>query len=108
MQVSRTLGVLYLITKYGFLFVFEINSMALLTKKRISQDLVLLGTRNSKTDGIICLNKAGSLFTVSIDQNLIVNHIITQCSYVYDNFGLALHLAQRYKLPMMNRIEGNL
>ncbi len=99
MQISPKYGIIYLITKFGFLFVYELSTVSFITRVKISQDTIFIGTRNSKTDGIYCINKGGSLLTASIDENSIVGHIMTQCQYIPDNANLALRYAQRYRLP---------
>ncbi len=52
------------VTKMGYLHLFEITSCQQILKQKISQDTVFIGTRVSKTDGAIFINKSGSLINL--------------------------------------------
>jgi len=47
MQVNSKLGILFIVTKFGFLFLYELITGAVLLRTRISNDPVFVGTRNS-------------------------------------------------------------
>jgi len=96
MHVSKKHGLLYIVTKFGFLFIYEINNCVQIIKSRISQDSLFTGSKNTKSDGILVINKAGSLLSVDIDEKNIVSYISNNCQNIPDN--AAFKLASRYGL----------
>lgn len=52
-------GVLFMITKFGNLYMFEVSSAALLYRQKITDQLCFVSTRNTNTDGMIVINRAG-------------------------------------------------
>jgi len=102
MHLSQKYGVLYIMSKFGHLFLYELSTGALLFRQAISspQDSVFIGTRNSITDGILVISKSGSLISAVLDEKGYINHMVTQCSYaIPDVSSVALKLAARYSLP---------
>eukprot|EP00742_Colponemidia_sp_Colp-10_P000714 GILJ01000776.1.p1 GENE.GILJ01000776.1~~GILJ01000776.1.p1 ORF type:complete len:1719 (+),score=373.80 GILJ01000776.1:96-5252(+) len=96
MQASEKHGVLYMITKMGFLFIFEVSTGALLFRNRISQETVFITARNATNGGIIGVNRKGQVLGISIDENNLIPFIQNQLRHIPDNMGLALKLATRY------------
>ena len=78
MHVSSKLGLLYIVTKFGFLFVYEMTTALCIVRTRVSNDVVFIGTRNSVTDGVMCINKAGVVLACDVDETLLVGHIVAQ------------------------------
>ncbi len=59
MQVSAKYGLLFIITKMGYLFMYETSRAALIYRQRITDQLIFVAVRNTTTDGMICINKVG-------------------------------------------------
>jgi clathrin heavy chain len=59
MQCSERFGILFIITKMGYLFIYEIMNAVLLFRQRITDSLIFVSTKNPTSDGVICINKAG-------------------------------------------------
>lgn len=59
MQTVDRYGVVFIITKFGYLYMYEISNAVLLFRQRITDSLIFVSTKNSVTDGMICINKAG-------------------------------------------------
>jgi clathrin heavy chain len=57
-----------------------------------------VGTKNSKNDGAILVNKSGALISLSIDDSTLVNFLMTQCPHIPDSRTVATTLAARYGL----------
>lgn len=57
-----------------------------------------MGTRNTKNDGAIFVNKSGALISLSIDKSTLVNYIMNQCGHIQDNKAIATELAAKYGL----------
>jgi clathrin heavy chain len=59
MQTVDRYGVVFVITKFGYLYIYEIANAVLLFRQRITDSLIFVATKNPNTDGMICINKAG-------------------------------------------------
>jgi len=99
MQVASKFGLLLVLTKFGFLFAFELSSCQLLCKSRVSQETIFCGARNSRTDGLLAINKGGSVLSVNVDAQNLVSFIINSCPHIPDNINTAFRLASRHSLP---------
>lgn len=102
MHVAGKYGLLYIMSKFGYLFLYELTTGTLLFRQAISspQDSVFIGTRNSINDGILVISKSGSLISAAIDEKGYIPHLVSQCGYsIPDVSTVALKLAARYSLP---------
>ena len=61
MQTSSKHGVIYLVTKYGYVHIFDIESGALIYMNRISADTMLVTAPYEPTSGIIAVNRKGQV-----------------------------------------------
>lgn len=68
MHTVEKYGILFIITKMGFLFVYEIGSANLLLRQRITDNLIFVKCKNTKTDGMICVNKSGKIYAINADE----------------------------------------
>jgi clathrin heavy chain len=69
MHISSKFGLLYVVTKFSFLYVYEITTASLIHRARISQDTVFIGAKNTKTDGLYVVTKQGALILNSLDES---------------------------------------
>eukprot|EP01097_Dermamoeba_algensis_P002873 TRINITY_DN2141_c0_g1_i1.p1 TRINITY_DN2141_c0_g1~~TRINITY_DN2141_c0_g1_i1.p1 ORF type:complete len:348 (-),score=48.91 TRINITY_DN2141_c0_g1_i1:19-1008(-) len=53
MQISEKYNIIYMITKFGYIFLFDLNSGATIYWNRISADVIFTTALHSQTDGII-------------------------------------------------------
>lgn len=67
MHISSKYGVLFTITKFGFLYSYEISSASLIFKTRVIDSPVFIGAKNSQTDGIYVVAKNGAVISVNVD-----------------------------------------
>ena len=96
---AEKFGILFIITKFGYLFVYAIGHGALLYRQKITTSLIFKSVRNSKTDGTICVNRDGHLLAINVDDQNLIGYIMNKCSHLSDNIGIAFKMAQRYSLP---------
>ncbi|XP_060051255.1 clathrin heavy chain 2 isoform X3 [Erinaceus europaeus] len=94
MQVGAKHGVIYLITKYGYLHMYDIESGVCIYMNRISADTIFVSAVHESTSGIIGVNKKGQVLSVCVDEDNIVNYATS----VLQNPDLGLHLAIRSNL----------
>ncbi|KAI0641858.1 clathrin heavy chain [Trametes meyenii] len=95
MQVSKKHGIVYLVTKYGFIHLYDLESGACLYMNRISGETIFVTAEHEASNGIIGVNKKGQVLSVSVDEQTIVPYILT----TLNNTELAFKLASRANLP---------
>lgn len=61
MQTSAKHGIIYLVTKYGYIHLFDIESGTLIYMNRISADTMFVTAPYDVTSGIIAVNRKGQV-----------------------------------------------
>ncbi len=95
MQVSEKYGLVYVITKLGLLFIYDLESGTAVYRNRISQDSVFLTVDSPSTGGFYAINRTGKVLLVDVNTQALVPFIST----TLQNLDLALAVAQRGNLP---------
>ncbi|XP_041972063.1 clathrin heavy chain isoform X2 [Aricia agestis] len=94
MQVSPKYDVIYLITKYGYIHMYDIETGTCIYMNRISSDTIFVTAPHEAIGGIIGVNRKGQVLSVTVEEESIVPYINT----VLQNPELALRLAVRNNL----------
>merc|ERR1712223_2126906 len=94
MQVSEKHGVAYLITKYGYVHLYDIESGVCIYMNRISAETIFVTAAHEPSSGIIGVNRKGQVLSVSVDEDNIIPYITN----TLQNTDLALRLAVRNNL----------
>ncbi|XP_011948812.1 PREDICTED: clathrin heavy chain 2 isoform X7 [Cercocebus atys] len=94
MQIGAKHGVIYLITKYGYLHLYDLESGVCIYMNRISADTIFVTAPHKPTSGIIGVNKKGQVLSVCVEEDNIVNY----ATNVLQNPDLGLRLAIRSNL----------
>ncbi|KAG9018769.1 hypothetical protein FRB90_009773 [Tulasnella sp. 427] len=95
MQVSKRHGVIYLVTKYGFIHLYDLETGANIYMNRISGDTIFVTAEHEASDGIIGVNKKGQVLSVNVDDNTVIPYILS----TLNNPELAFKMASRANLP---------
>ncbi|KAI0265706.1 hypothetical protein BC834DRAFT_843555 [Gloeopeniophorella convolvens] len=95
MQISKKHGIVYLITKDGFIHLYDLESGACIYMNRISGGTIFVTAEHEATNGILCINRKGQVLGVSVDEQTMVPYILT----TLNNTELAFRLASRGNLP---------
>ncbi|CAK5273880.1 unnamed protein product [Mycena citricolor] len=95
MQVSKKHGIIYLVTKFGFIHLYDLESGACVYMNRISGETMFVTAEHEATNGIIGVNKKGQVLSVNIDEQTIIPYILR----VLNNTELAFKLSSRANLP---------
>lgn len=95
MQVSKKHGIIFLVTKYGFIHLYDLESGACVYMNRISGETIFVTAEHEATNGIIGVNKKGQVLSVNVDEQTIVPYILS----VLNNTELAFKMASRADLP---------
>ena len=94
MQVSAAWGVVYVITKYGYVHVYEVESGRLILAERISGETIFVTAEHRATGGLIGVNRRGQVLSVGLDGRRIVSFLQQR-----GEAEVALRLAARQDLP---------
>ena len=95
MQVSQMYGVIYMVTKYGFIHLYDLESGTCIFMNRISSDTIFTTAPDSDSSGIVGINRKGQVLSVSVDENTIIPYLLQNPA----NSALALKLASKAGLP---------
>jgi clathrin heavy chain len=105
MQSSSKFGAIYLITKFGYLHIFDIESGLSLYTCRISNDAVFISTQTLSDSGMMAVSKSGQVFSVALNEETIVKYL-RQGTLIgrEDLEPLAFSIASRCNLPGLDDI----
>lgn len=95
MQVSEKYDVIYLVTKYGFIHLYDLETATCIFMNRISSDTIFTTAPDSESSGIIGVNRKGQVLSVSVDEHNIIPYLLQNPA----NGALALKLASKAGLP---------
>ncbi|VAI16215.1 unnamed protein product [Triticum turgidum subsp. durum] len=91
MQISQKYGLVYVITKLGLLFVYDLETAAAVYRNRISPDPIFLTAESSTTGGFYAINRRGQVLHATVNDATVVPFL--------NNLELAVNLAKRANLP---------
>eukprot|EP00762_Andalucia_godoyi_P000608 ANDGO_05236.mRNA.1 Clathrin heavy chain len=95
MQVSDRHGVIYMISRLGTLYMFDVETGALLFSNRISTETIFVTAPFTANNGVIGINRVGQVLTIAVDDNNLVPYV----KGTLNNLDLAIRLAKRADLP---------
>lgn len=95
MQVSKRYKIIYLITKYGFIHLYDLETGTCIYMNRISGETIFVTAEHESTSGIIGVNRKGQVLSVTVDDDMIIPYILN----TLNNPELAIKLASRADLP---------
>lgn len=93
MQVSSNYDIIFLITKFGFVHLYDLETGLCLYMNRISSDTIFVTAPYTSTSGIIGVNRRGQVLSISIDEDNIAQHVMQL------NIDVAMKLAAKGNLP---------
>ena len=95
MQVSQKYSIIYLVTKYGFIHLYDLETGTCIFMNRISSETIFTTCSDSDSAGIVGINRKGQVLTVSVDETTIIPYLLQNPA----NSTLAVKLASRAGLP---------
>lgn len=95
LQASDKYGIIYILTKYGFIHLYDIETGSNLFVNRITADPVFTAAPYKDGTGIITINKLGQVLAVEVAREKIVPYVLEKLSDV----NLALSLSSRGGFP---------
>ncbi|CRK24292.1 hypothetical protein BN1708_013907, partial [Verticillium longisporum] len=95
MQVSQKYGVIFMVTKYGFIHVYDLESGSCIFMNRISSDTIFTTCPDRDSSGIVGINRKGQVLFVTIDDSNIISYLLQNPA----NTEMAIKMASRAGLP---------
>ncbi|KAI6249667.1 putative clathrin heavy chain [Erysiphe necator] len=95
MQVSQRYSIIYLVTKYGFIHLYDLETGTCIFMNRISSETIFITVPDSESSGILGVNRKGQVLAVSIDEHNVIPYLLGNPA----NSSLAVKLASRAGLP---------
>ena len=95
MQVSERYSIIFLVTKYGFIHLYDLETGVCIYMNRISGETIFVTADHKATSGIIGVNRKGQVLSVGVAEQNIIPYILNTLS----NTALAVKLASRANLP---------
>ena len=95
MQISHKFDIIYLITKYGYIHLYDIETGTCIYMNRIWDSAIFVTAPYSSTSGIIAVNLVGQVFSVCVDEETIIPYITNSLQKPE----LALKIAARINRP---------
>jgi len=101
MQSCSKYGVIFIITKFGFVYLYEISTASVLGRQKLTDQICVVSAKNPNTDGMVVINKAGQIFSINVNEANLIS-FINSAAHIPDRQTLAFNLAQRFRLPGAN------
>ncbi|KAL5985732.1 hypothetical protein ACLOJK_027719 [Asimina triloba] len=95
MQISHKYSLIFVITKLGLLFVYDLETASAIYRNRISPDPIFLTAEASSVGGFYAINRRGQVLLATANEATIVPFVSGQLN----NLELAVSLAKRGNLP---------
>mmetsp|Transcript_40808 Transcript_40808/g.97020 ORF Transcript_40808/g.97020 Transcript_40808/m.97020 type:complete len:1701 (-) Transcript_40808:29-5131(-) len=102
MQISSKYGLVYVITKLGLLFVYDLETATAVYRNRVSSDPVFITADNPSIGGFLAINRRGQVLQATVNEQTMVPFVSQQLN----NLDLALALARRGNLPGAENLIG--
>ncbi|QSL65563.1 hypothetical protein MERGE_002876 [Pneumocystis wakefieldiae] len=94
-QISQKYSVIYLVTKYGFIHIYDLETGTCIYMNRISSETIFVTTEYENGNSLLGINRKGQVLSVSIDESNIIPYILNNLN----DISLAIKMATRGNLP---------
>ncbi|KAI5969843.1 CHC1 [Candida margitis] len=95
LQASDKYGIVYILTKYGFIHLYDMESGSNLFVNRITADPVFTAASYNNGTGLLTINKTGQVLSVEVSKDKIIPYVLEKLA----NVPLAISLAGRGGFP---------
>ncbi|KAH8602632.1 hypothetical protein B0O99DRAFT_697070 [Bisporella sp. PMI_857] len=103
MQVSQKYSIIYLVTKYGFIHLYDLETGTCIFMNRISSETIFITAADSESAGLVGINRKGQVLSVAVDADTVIPYLLQNPA----NSGLAVKLASRAGLPGADNLYGD-
>ncbi|KAM0341118.1 hypothetical protein ACHAPQ_000779 [Fusarium lateritium] len=95
LQVSQKYGVIYMVTKYGFIHLYDLETGSCIFMNRISSETIFTTCTDDGSSGIVGINRKGQVLFVTIDDTNVIPYLLQNPA----NTDMAIKMASRAGLP---------
>jgi len=95
MNVSKKYGMVFMISKMGYVYLFDVYSGKAIYRMKVTNDTVFVSTDHSASGGIIGITRRGSVIHIGVNESSIVPFVVGTLR----DQTLAIELASRLNLP---------
>lgn len=81
LQVSQKYGLIYVITKLGLLFVYDLETASAVYRNRISPDPIFLTSEATSVGGFYAVNRRGQVLLATVNESTIVPFVSGQVGF---------------------------
>lgn len=74
-HISTLQGVIYIITKCSYVYIFDERTLSLIYREKISDDNIFICCENKSGEGVYAVNKKGKIFYITINYASIINFL---------------------------------
>ncbi|XP_023240069.1 clathrin heavy chain 2-like isoform X3 [Centruroides sculpturatus] len=74
-QVSAKYGLAYVVTKYGTLHIYDLETAAHLATHTVCTDIIFTTTLHHDTQGILAISRNGQVLAVDVKRETLINHV---------------------------------
>lgn len=94
-EIDSTYNVAYVVTKYGFIHVYDLETAKCIYMNRVSGESIFVTTAHKSVNGLMAINRKGQVLSVSINPETIIPYILSNLN----DPGLAVRMASHANLP---------
>lgn len=80
-QISHKYSLIYVITKLGLLFVYDLETATAVYRNRISPDPIFLTSEATTVGGFYAINRRGQVLLATVNEQTIVNFVSGQVCF---------------------------
>ncbi|KAH8686945.1 hypothetical protein BGZ61DRAFT_354192 [Ilyonectria robusta] len=95
LQVSQKYGVIYMVTKYGFIHLYDLETASCIFMNRISSETIFTTCTDNDSSGIVGINRKGQVLFVTVDDTNVIPYLLQNPA----NTEMAIKMASRAGLP---------
>ncbi|RDA91082.1 hypothetical protein CP533_2985 [Ophiocordyceps camponoti-saundersi (nom. inval.)] len=95
LQISQKYGVIFMVTKYGYIHLYDLETGTLIFMNRISSETIFTSCLDDASSGLLGINRKGQVLFVTIDETTIIPYLLENPA----NTEIAIKLASRGGLP---------
>uniref|UniRef100_A0A383W0X8 Clathrin heavy chain n=1 Tax=Tetradesmus obliquus TaxID=3088 RepID=A0A383W0X8_TETOB len=89
LQISERFGLVYVVTKLGLLFVYDLETATAVYRNRISPDPIFLACGSDSTGGILAINRRGQVLLATVNEPVMVPFVSQQLNNPAPSFSAA-------------------
>ena len=86
MQISQKYSLIYVVTKLGLLFVYDLESATAVYRNRISPDPIFLTVDSPATGGFYAINRRGQVLLATVNEATIIPFVSGQVIFFLSLF----------------------